>query len=335
MDQLKQYYTTIYAVSYSSCGYYLAAASNYGYIAVFNLSPLLDNDENQHLETGQKYPLFKFPAHNDAIYSLISNKQLLISGGVGSIKVWKWSDVKRKEAKSLWTFTIPQGGSLTKPEVNSMVLSKKTEGAILYAGCGDNKIYALDLETRALLFVLEGHTDYIHCVDLGSNSQECVSGSEDGSVRIWDGRKGGEAVHVLEPYKHQLANRPELGKWVGCVALDSTDEWLVCGGAPNLCVWHVRSLAPTTQLLKPQVTSTVALFHDDMVVSGGSEPCLNHWSLSGKLEFEVPTSASSVFCMDISASPTQKVLAVGGSSYKIDLCTDFRYKDFSLLFCDR
>ncbi|PRD24037.1 UNVERIFIED_CONTAM: thoc6 [Trichonephila clavipes] len=274
-------------------------------------------------------------------------------------------------------------------------------------------------------FVLEGHTDYIHCIDLGKSSQECVSGSEDGTVRVWGNRKSGNAVHVLEPHKHQytrcydslingiitkrqhwfeyhhskdlhvvglvhvksvgiklymgyeslssemlvqdkncflidldygpefcpvlitftlflcnvstegymIASRPEFGKWIGCVALDSSDEWLVCGGAPNLCVWHLRSLAPSTQFLKPQVTTNVVCFHDDMIISGGSESFINHWSLDGKLQIEVPSSSSSVFCLGINSS-SQRILAAGGSSYKIDLCTDFRYKNFSLFFCD-
>ncbi|CAL1283171.1 unnamed protein product [Larinioides sclopetarius] len=334
MNQLKQHYTTVYAVAYSSCGYYLAAANNYGCIAIFKLSPLLDNEENAQLEASQKYPVFKFSAHAGPIYSLLSTKQLIISGGVGELKLWKWSDLKRREAKSLWTFFIPQGESLTKPEINSMVLSEKENEGILYAGCGDNKVYCLDIEKRTLLFVLEGHSDYIHCVDLGHSNQECVTGSEDGSVRVWDSRKGGNAVHVLEPHKHQIANRPEFGKWIGCLALDSSDDWLVCGGGPHLCVWHLRSLAPSTQLLKPQVTSNVVAFHEDMIISGGSEPFVSHWSLDGKLQTEVPTSASNVFCLGINSSPTQQVLATGGSSYKIDLCTDFRYKDFSLCFCD-
>ncbi|GFY54497.1 THO complex subunit 6 homolog [Trichonephila inaurata madagascariensis] len=334
MEHLKKYYTTVYAVVYSSCGCYLAAANSYGYIAIFKLSNLFESDVNTQLEVSPKYPVFKFSAHVGPIYSLMSTKQFLISGGVGELKLWKWSDVKKKEAKSLWTFFVPQGESLTKPEINSLVMSKKENEGILFAGCGDNKIYCLNIEKQSLLFVLEGHTDYIHCIDLGKNSQECVSGSEDGTVRVWDSRKSGNAVHVLEPHKHQIASRPEFGKWIGCVALDSSDEWLVCGGAPNLCVWHLRSLAPSTQFLKPQVTTNVVCFYDDMIISGGSESFINHWSLDGKLQIEVPSSSSSVFCLGINSSSSQRILAAGGSSYKIDLCTDFRYKNFSLFFCD-
>ncbi|XP_035220852.1 THO complex subunit 6 homolog [Stegodyphus dumicola] len=181
---------------------------------------------------------------------------------------------------------------------------------------------------------MEGHMDYVHCVDLGNSSQECLSGSEDGTVRMWDARKGGNAVHVIEPYKHNLSSRPELGKWIGCLAFDSSDDWLVCGGAPSLCVWHIRSLSPSTKMQKPHMTSNVVHFYDDMVISAGSEPYINHWSLDGNLQIEVPVAATTVLTLGINSSPTQQVLSAAGSSYKIDVCTDFRYKDFSLFFCD-
>ncbi|GIY96265.1 THO complex subunit 6 homolog [Caerostris extrusa] len=234
MNKLKQHYTTVYAVAYSSCGSYLAAANNYGSIAIFKLSPLLEYDENTQLEASQKYPFYSFSA---------STKQLIISGGVGELTLWKWSDVKRKEKKPVWTFFIPQGESLTKSEINSI----ENEG-IIYAGCGDNKIYCLDIIKQTLLFVLEGHTDYIHCLDLGSSSQECISGSEDGTVRIWDGRKGGTAIHVLEPHKHQMASRPEFGKWIKCVALDSSDDWMVCGEVPIYACGTFDFLHPVRNL---------------------------------------------------------------------------------------
>ncbi len=42
-----------------------------------------------------------------------------------------------------------------------------------------------------------------------------------------DVRSPGEAVHVLEPYKNDQCSRPHLGKWLGCAALDSGEDWLV------------------------------------------------------------------------------------------------------------
>ncbi|PRD24038.1 UNVERIFIED_CONTAM: Thoc6 [Trichonephila clavipes] len=175
MDNLKKYYTTVYAVVYSSCGSYLAAANSYGYIAIFKLSNLFENDVNTQLEVSPKYPVFKFSAHVGPIYSLMSTKQFLIrikniniyifylcSGGIGELKLWKWSDVKKKEAKSLWTFFVPQGESLTKPEINSLGMSKKEDDGILFAGCGDNKIYCLNIEKQSLLVGLLYKNVFMH-----------------------------------------------------------------------------------------------------------------------------------------------------------------------------
>lgn len=51
-----------------------------------------------------------------------------------------------------------------------------------------------------------------------------VSGSEDGSVRIWDSRVA-DVLNVIEPYRSKEVNRPKLGKWIGDVSLN--DDWLV------------------------------------------------------------------------------------------------------------
>ena len=34
---------------------------------------------------------------------------------------------------------------------------------------------------------MSGHKDYIHCVAVLEKSNQCISGSEDGTVRLWGG----------------------------------------------------------------------------------------------------------------------------------------------------
>lgn len=47
---------------------------------------------------------------------------------------------------------------------------------------------------------------------------------------------------------------------------DKTDRFLkVCGGGPRLCLWHLRSMAPTTVFDASNVPVNHALFHDDSV----------------------------------------------------------------------
>ncbi|XP_076340550.1 THO complex subunit 6 isoform X2 [Tachypleus tridentatus] len=332
MDALRQHYTIVFSQVFSPCGKYLAAGNNYGKIGVFSLSGFLNEEENSNPKHESKFPVCTLQAHDDSVYAMTSNDKFLISGGNGVIHGWRWTDVKSKETKPAWSLSIPQGENLTMPEVNSLCLSTKGERPALYAGGGDNKVYCWDLESGTLQMTLEGHTDYIHCVTVSSTSVKCASASEDGSVRIWDTRKPGEAVHILEPHKHEDLHRPRYGKWVGCVALDNQDDWMVCGGGPRCYLWHMRSLSPVTPLVAGEETATVATFYDDTIITAGSRPFVYHWSFAGDIKAEVPTSASSIYSIAISEASPQKVLSAGGTSYKLDICTNFMYRDFSLFF---
>ncbi|XP_045173838.1 THO complex subunit 6 homolog isoform X2 [Mercenaria mercenaria] len=323
-------HTTVFAQCFSPCGKYLVAASNFGHIAVYSLvaalAPNADEDTRR--------PIYSFKACNEgAIYSLVSTESLLISAGNGDICAWKWSEILDKTAKIVWTLKVPQMQVFTNPEINSIALDKQESSTELYAGCGDNNVYVWDIETGEQTRTFSGHRDYVHCVCIKNSSRECVSAAEDGTVRIWDCRVGGEAVHILEPNKHELTARSDLGKWVGCVACDNNEDWLVCGGAPHLSSWHLRSLAPVSVFNTPGATHNFVNFYDDTVISGGSEACVNHWFVNGDVKSKVPCSASTVFDVSINSnSSTNKVLCVSGSSPKIDVCTNFGYKAFSLLF---
>ena len=54
--------------------------------------------------------------------------------------------------------------NLEKPDVNCLLYSK--ENHVIYAGCGDNKIHAINLENGKILSSLSGHTDFIHSIAL-------------------------------------------------------------------------------------------------------------------------------------------------------------------------
>lgn len=332
MDKLRKYYTTVYAQCFSPCHKYLTAANNYGEIAVFAVSDFLSNDDGI-ADDCRREPMYKFQAHSNTIYSMVMSEDFVISGGNGEIFAWDWSAVKKKSAKLAWSLTIPQGESLLQPEINALVLTgKDSEQRMLLAGCGDNKIYAWDIETRTLLHTLTGHTDYIHGLALTSSNLELYSASEDGSVKQWDLRNPTRPVSSVEPYKNEELQRPLYGKWIGCVALDSNDDWMICGGGPMLCIWHISSSSPVTPLSSLTHPATVAMFYDDMVLAAGNDPSVYHWSFNGDLKARVETSASNLYSVVINDNPLYKALCAGGSSYKIEVCTNFMYRDFSLIF---
>ncbi|XP_064619164.1 THO complex subunit 6 homolog [Lineus longissimus] len=327
---LQKLYTTVYCQCFSPCGKYLAACDNFGRVALFNLSNALAADAT---DSSWK-PCHIFQAHDGPIYSLASSKDFLISAGTGDIKGWNWSDVINKIPKIVWALSIPNTGNFDNPETNSIALDNKNGPSHLFAGCGDNNIHMWDLESGHLMKSFEGHTDYVHSVILRNNCRECISGSEDGTVRVWDVRSPHEAVHMIEPYKQEECSRPQMGKWIGCVATDPGDDWLVCGGGPQLSIWFLRSLTFTTVFETPQTCQQHAMFYDDEIISAGTSGVVHHWNVNGESRSHVPCSPGSVFNVNINTnSDSNKVLSVAGNCSKIDVCTNFGYTAFSLDFC--
>jgi len=190
----------------------------------------------------------------------------------------------------------------------------------LYAGCGDNNIYVINMEGGNIVQCLKGHTDYIHDVFVIEN--QLYSASQDGTVRFWDTRQK-VSTHNLEPYKDERLARPNLGNWQGCVAV--TNDWLLCGGGPKPSLWHLRSLECTT--IYPFTKQVhVTGFLDDVLYVAGDHNCLSQFSLNGDLISELSTTASSVYSVVTQQTPI-KCISIGGTSNELNICSDLNYKD--------
>lgn len=98
------------------------------------------------------------------ICSLASTDKFLIVGTINEISGWNWKNaVSSKLSKPSWVIRIPsQSSSMEQTDVNSMWLSE--DETKLYAGCGDNHIYAFNLEDGRLISTMKGHNDFIHSV---------------------------------------------------------------------------------------------------------------------------------------------------------------------------
>ncbi|XP_030649083.1 THO complex subunit 6 homolog [Chanos chanos] len=252
---------SVFSQSFSPCGRFLAAGNNYGEIAVFSLSAALSPDATDM----SKKPILTFTAHKGPVFSLLSTDTHLLSAGNGEISAWSWAELTKRTTKAAWTRRPNYKTSLEIPEINDMIINPKDNSLVV--GGGDNDIHIMDLESGVFKSVLQGHTDYIHCLAFREREGEILSGGEDGAVRMWDSRTG-QSVHCIEVFNYEECARPQFGKWISCLTTDS--DWMLCGGGPSLSLWHLRSLSPTSVFPLPGCQRQAA-FHQDLVLTvGGS-----------------------------------------------------------------
>eukprot|EP00912_Choanoflagellata_sp_UC4_P002511 UC4_evm1s1590 len=225
-------------------------------------------------------PHRKVKAHDGTIYSLISDSDsgLLISAGGETMCAWSWDELiassrSSDESEGLdytplsptWIIGESHGDRM-HCETNAMALDNNGK---LYSACGDCTAKIWDLNTQKLQSTLEGHMDYLHCISLRQKPSQCVTGSEDGSIRFWDLRASSRAVHIIEPYK-SCPQELLTGKWVGCLDINESEDWL------NMLPQHV-------------------LFTSEGICAGGNEPFITQYTMNGKMNMRIPCTPTSVF----------------------------------------
>ena len=89
-------------------------------------------------------------------------------------------------------------------------------------------VHLHSVETGEVIRDFEGHTDMIMCAAFSSNGKYLATGSEDGTVRVWD-IETGDCIHVL---KH--------GEGVNQLAFGINDTRIASGGY-SVCIWDVET----------------------------------------------------------------------------------------------
>ncbi|KAG7234944.1 hypothetical protein INR49_003585 [Caranx melampygus] len=382
---LQLLHMSVFSQSFSPCGRFLAAGNNYGEIALFSLSAALSPDATAQ---SQK-PVLTFTAHEGPVFALLSTDCHLLSAGHGEVSAWSWTELIKKvrlsgtdrdrtsnlcgqrdqttgedgssagvHSLSLSStrdslFVSVLRSSLEIPEINAMTINPRDNSLVV--GGGDNNVHVLDLEQGVFKSVLQGHSDYVHCVSVREREGEILSGGEDGAVRIWDSRTG-QTVHCIEVHKYEMCARPQFGKWISCLTTDS--DWMLCGGGPSLSLWHLRSLSPTSTFPLSGCQRQAA-FYQDMVrtthtcvafrapfhltcghvtrlfqiLAVGEGPTVSHCLLGGEVKAQIPCYSQSLNTLQLNTNSTEhRVLTVGGSSDHIDVFTNLSYRAFSLSF---
>ncbi|GFS43847.1 DWD (DDB1-binding WD40 protein) hypersensitive to ABA 1 [Actinidia rufa] len=247
----------------------IVAASSDGSVNSYSLSSLLfslpvgfgfGNDRGQNLLNAR--PQCFLQGHDGPAYDVKfcgngEDALLLSCGDDGRIRGWRWKEVSNLEGniplqgghlKPILDLVNPQhkgpwGSASPIPENNAIAVDNKGES--VFAAAGDSCAYCWDVEKSEIKMVFKGHSDYLHCIVARNSGNQIITGSEDGTARIWvkllsfnwvrlhsmacniwfpaDCRSG-KCIQVIDPEKDKKLK--EFFPHVSCIALDASESWL-------------------------------------------------------------------------------------------------------------
>ncbi len=256
----------VYAAAISRDGQY-AAAGRANRIFVYRVSSgrllqaLADPDL---LEAGVPRSLGR--AHRDLVQSLAFSPgvDLLASGGYRTVKLWRRPDSVRKI--DLWGAADP---------VRSLAVSPDEGWAA--AGDAGGKITLWELPSGRWVRTLEAHTGAVSQILFGPTGTCLISGSLDGTLRIWDSRNG------------DLIGQAETPSPIHALALTGQGTQVASGSADGVIrIWPSRcdlapaaSLAPVREMhAHPLAVTSLASVGGDgkQLLSGGEDGTVRHWN---------------------------------------------------------
>ncbi|XP_076944582.1 THO complex subunit 6-like [Bidens hawaiensis] len=295
---------------------YIVAASSDGSIASYSLSSLISSvspavgssraqnlfvAEPDCLINGHDGPTYDVKFYGDAEDSL-----LLSCGDDGRIRGWKWMDMF--EAKQNGGLLKPQldlanpqhkgpWGALSPiPETNAIAVD--TQGGSIYAAAGDSCAYCWDVEKSKIKLTFKGHSGYLHSVVARNSCNQIITGSEDGTARIWDCRSG-KCTNVIEPGKDKKSK--EFFSYVSCIALDANEKWLACGSGRNLSVWNLSASERISGITTRAFIQDIC-FDDNQILAVGAEPVLSRYDINGVMLSQIQCVPRSTFSVSLHLS---------------------------------
>ncbi|XP_071736508.1 THO complex subunit 6 [Rutidosis leptorrhynchoides] len=325
---------------------FIIAASSDGSIASYSLSSIISslplgygNSRAQNLFVAEPKTLIHGhdgPAYDLKFYGDGDDSLLLSCGDDGRIRGWKWMDFMNADQDGL-----SQGGRLKPqielanpqhkgpwgalspiPETNAIAVD--TEGGSIYSAAGDSCLYCWDVERSKVKQTFKGHDGYLHSVVARNSYKQIITGSEDGTARIWDCRNG-KCINVVEP------GTDKKSAYVSCIALDATEKWLACGSGRNLSVWNLSASEKISGISTRACVQDIC-FDDNQILAVGAEPLLSRYDINGVMLSQIQCIPQSTFSVSLHPSGVTCVAGYGGvvdviSQFGSHLCS-FRCQSY-------
>lgn len=265
----------------------------------------------------------------DPVFAMKTVDQLLVCGdSKGRIFAYDWTEIiKRMEVspKTVFSFGVYDGAQCSVPgpyEVNGVMYCSETE-RLYVGGAADNAVreYDVNVPNKAVR-LFSGHTSTV-CELASVSSEQLLSASADGTVRVWDVRKNTEG-HVIKVSEEPKVSRPQWGRCVSALSVDN--KFMVCGGGVNLGIWHLGMYSLATPMEADNVRHLTCEMTTDKILTGSMHPVLSQWDHSGKKLSDVRGKPQSIY----SILQTSTVSFTAGDSNFIDVYLNLGYVAFSL-----
>nr|XP_020645039.1 bromodomain and WD repeat-containing protein 1 isoform X1 [Pogona vitticeps] len=246
-------------------------------------------------------PLAVLQGHTGSITSLQfsplvkdSTRYMVSTGVDGTVCFWQWDITSMKFNNRPLKFT-----EKPRPGVQMLCSSFSVGGMFLATGSTDHviRMYYFGSETPEKIAELENHADKVDSIQFSNNDNRFISGSRDGTARIW---------------------RFQQAEWKS-ILLDMADK------LPG------DSCSEEDKFMKPKVTMIAWSQNDKLVVTAVNNHLLKVWnSYTGQLLHHLTGHADEVFVLEPHPYDSRIMLSAGhdGSIFIWDIAKGIQVKHY-------
>lgn len=217
------------------------------------------------------------------------NGQILASSFAQTITLLEWK-----------TGTVLSTIQLVEPEPSA--LSFSPDGKTLAVGCGP-LVRLFNTSLDEFTHILSGHSDHVTSVSISPDGETLVSGSRDGTIKLWDVSIGGQ-IHQYKGHRDEIS----------ALAISCDGEVLVSGSESNVIkIWSATTGAELRTLRgrNGHVTELALSPDASTLASAGDDSGITLWNVSTGQE-RVTLDGHSDGVSALVFAPTEKVLASAG-----------------------